>query len=171
MLLSILISLQSVIFKNLHPRFCPKCTVVSIHEISIATIPFDRAEYFNGGSMDMITSVGALLHPKSWLSLSSLRDNEDAYSRYKLRPRILINVSKIDMSTTIFGTKVALSQYFSGFSVDRDPGFFPVGLRSSSHAQISTSRRGSSYFSRSCQEWHRHGPFGLVNQPYGRCHC
>jgi hypothetical protein len=36
----------------------------------------------------------------------SLRENEAAFDRYKIRPRILINVDKVDTSTEIFGTKV-----------------------------------------------------------------
>ncbi|KAI1250249.1 hypothetical protein MGN70_007301 [Eutypa lata] len=36
-----------------------------------------------------------------------LNDNAEAYDRYKIRPRVLINVDKIDTSTEIFGTKVS----------------------------------------------------------------
>lgn len=35
-----------------------------------------------------------------------LRENETAFDRYKIRPRILINVDKVDTTTEIFGTKV-----------------------------------------------------------------
>lgn len=37
---------------------------------------------------------------------TSLLDNEQAYKRYKIRPRILVDVEKLDMSTEIFGVKV-----------------------------------------------------------------
>lgn len=35
-----------------------------------------------------------------------LRDNQSAYDRYKIRPRVLRNVSNLDTSTEIFGQKV-----------------------------------------------------------------
>jgi (S)-2-hydroxy-acid oxidase len=37
---------------------------------------------------------------------SRLNENETAYDRYKIRPRILKNVDKIDTSTEILGSKV-----------------------------------------------------------------
>lgn len=39
---------------------------------------------------------------------SSLRDNVKAFDRVKLRPRVAINVSRIDTTTTCFGAKVSL---------------------------------------------------------------
>lgn len=38
----------------------------------------------------------------------SLASNEAAFDRYLLRPRVLRNVSNIDMTTTLWGTKAAL---------------------------------------------------------------
>ncbi|KAK3080776.1 hypothetical protein LTS18_013231 [Coniosporium uncinatum] len=35
----------------------------------------------------------------------TLRDNEEAYNRYTLRPRILRNVSSFDFSTALFGIR------------------------------------------------------------------
>lgn len=35
-----------------------------------------------------------------------LKDNEAAFNRYKIRPRVMINVAKIDLETDIFGIKV-----------------------------------------------------------------
>ncbi|OGM42082.1 (S)-2-hydroxy-acid oxidase [Aspergillus bombycis] len=54
-------------------------------------------DYYNEGAMDLIT----------------LRENEASFDRYKIRPRILINVDQIDTSTEIFGTKVAFPLGFS----------------------------------------------------------
>ncbi|KAI0435754.1 hypothetical protein F4803DRAFT_286060 [Xylaria telfairii] len=54
-------------------------------------------DYYNEGAMDLVT----------------LRDNEAAFDRYKITPRILVNVENIDMSTTIFGQKVAFPLGFS----------------------------------------------------------
>lgn len=42
-----------------------------------------------------------------------MNDNEAAYKRYKIRPRILVNVDKVDTSTEIFGTKVSFPLGFS----------------------------------------------------------
>jgi (S)-2-hydroxy-acid oxidase len=37
---------------------------------------------------------------------ASLRENESAYDRYRIRPRILVNVAEIETSTEILGSKV-----------------------------------------------------------------
>ncbi|KAJ0421723.1 FMN-dependent alpha-hydroxy acid dehydrogenase [Aspergillus carlsbadensis] len=58
--------------------------------------PMNR-DYYNGGAMDLI----------------SLRDNEAAFDRYKIRPRILVNVGEISTDTEILGTKVSLPFGFS----------------------------------------------------------
>ncbi|EEU37876.1 uncharacterized protein NECHADRAFT_88152 [Fusarium vanettenii 77-13-4] len=54
-------------------------------------------EYYNEGAMDLIT----------------LHENESAYDRYRIRPRVLRDISVIDTSTTIFGTKVKFPFGFS----------------------------------------------------------
>ncbi|KAF2717028.1 FMN-dependent dehydrogenase [Polychaeton citri CBS 116435] len=53
-------------------------------------LPKIYRDYYNGGAMQ----------------LETLQDNEDAYRRYKIRPRILVNVDKLDTSTQIFGETV-----------------------------------------------------------------
>ncbi|KAB8228190.1 alpha-hydroxy acid oxidase [Aspergillus alliaceus] len=47
------------------------------------------------------------------MDLITLRENEAAFDRYKIRPRILINVNKIDTSTEILGTKISFPLGFS----------------------------------------------------------
>ncbi|PYH73245.1 alpha-hydroxy acid oxidase [Aspergillus vadensis CBS 113365] len=54
-------------------------------------------EFFNEGAMDLIT----------------VKDNEDAFNRYKIRPRVLRDVSNLDTSTTICNTKVSFPFGFS----------------------------------------------------------
>jgi (S)-2-hydroxy-acid oxidase len=54
------------------------------------TLTLSLADYYNEGAMDLIT----------------LRDNEAAFDRYKILPRVLINVASVDTSTEILGTKV-----------------------------------------------------------------
>ncbi|RSL90063.1 hypothetical protein CEP51_000948 [Fusarium floridanum] len=44
---------------------------------------------------------------KGAMDLLTIRDNEAAFDRYKLRPRTLKDVSSLDTSTTILGTKGA----------------------------------------------------------------
>lgn len=44
---------------------------------------------------------------------SRLRENVTAYDRYKIRPRILRNVSKVDTSAEIFGKKITFPCGFS----------------------------------------------------------
>src|SRR5439155_26953218 len=48
-------------------------------------------EYFRGGAGDE----------------STLRENLAAFARWKLRPRVLVDVSSIDTSTTVLGTRIA----------------------------------------------------------------
>lgn len=62
-----------------------------------AKLPREYREYFNEGAMDMLT----------------LRDNEEAFNRYRIRPRILTDVSDVDTTTQLFGAKVAFPFGFS----------------------------------------------------------
>jgi len=54
-------------------------------------LPRNAHDYYASGSNDMIT----------------LRENRDAFARLRLIPRILVDVSNIDMSTTVLGEKVS----------------------------------------------------------------
>lgn len=54
-------------------------------------LPRNANDYYASGSNDMIT----------------LRENRDAYSRLRIMPRILIDVSEVDTRTTILGDPVA----------------------------------------------------------------
>lgn len=44
---------------------------------------------------------------------NSLRENESAYDRYMIRPRVLLDISKLDTSTSIVGCKVKFPFGFS----------------------------------------------------------
>lgn len=46
------------------------------------------------------------------IAWTRLRDNEAAYDRYKIRPRILCDVSDVDTRTRIFGADVSLDSRF-----------------------------------------------------------
>ncbi|KAH7171230.1 FMN-dependent dehydrogenase family protein [Dactylonectria macrodidyma] len=79
---------------------CPHNEIFCIHDLKekgSKKLPRIYQEYYNHGSMDMLT----------------LRDNETAFDRFKIRPRILRDVSNIDPSTTVCGRKVAFPFGFS----------------------------------------------------------
>lgn len=63
-----------------------------------------------------------------------MRDNEEAYNRYKIRARVLINVEEIDTSSTIFGSKVSFPF-----------GFSPAAMHGLAHplGEVGTSRAAS----------------------------
>jgi isopentenyl diphosphate isomerase/L-lactate dehydrogenase-like FMN-dependent dehydrogenase len=48
--------------------------------------------YFAGGAGDEVT----------------LRDNVDAFSRWRLRPRMLVDVSRVTTATTVLGREVSM---------------------------------------------------------------
>ena len=78
-------------------------SIADLKEEAAKRLPKVEMEYYNGGAGDTVT----------------LRDNEDAFSRYKLRPRVLRNVDDPDLSTTIFGTEVAFPLGFSPAAAHR----------------------------------------------------
>ncbi|KZF19528.1 FMN-dependent dehydrogenase [Xylona heveae TC161] len=90
-------------------------TISDLKEMGSKRLPKMYRDYYNEGAMDLI----------------SLRDNEQAYNRYKIRPRVLVNVQNIDVSSEIFGTKV-----------DFPVGFSPSAMHKLAHpdGEIATSR-------------------------------
>ncbi|KAH1273629.1 hypothetical protein KXX45_007894 [Aspergillus fumigatus] len=64
--------------------------IKDLERLGSSKMPKAYREYYNEGAMDLIT----------------LRENESAYNRYMIRPRVLRNLSTIDTSTTIVGCKV-----------------------------------------------------------------
>ncbi|KAM0542264.1 hypothetical protein ACHAPJ_012872 [Fusarium lateritium] len=78
-------------------------TIADLKEHGSAKLPKMYSDYFNEGAMDLIT----------------LRDNEAAFDRYKIRPRVLVNVDNIDVSGQIFGCKTGLPLGFSPTAMHR----------------------------------------------------
>ncbi|POR33091.1 2-hydroxy-acid oxidase [Tolypocladium paradoxum] len=78
-------------------------TIQDLMDLGSKRLPKMYSDYFNEGAMDLVT----------------LRDNQEAYNRYKIMPRVLVNVDNIDMSCTIFGTKVAFPLGFSPAAMHR----------------------------------------------------
>ncbi|KAL4750641.1 hypothetical protein BDW72DRAFT_213262 [Aspergillus terricola var. indicus] len=71
--------------------------IADLKALGSSRLPAMVRDYYNEGAMDLIT----------------LHDNEAAFDRYKILPRVLINVANVDTSTEILGTKVSLPFGFS----------------------------------------------------------
>ncbi|KAJ4241532.1 hypothetical protein NW757_012231 [Fusarium falciforme] len=95
-------------------------TIADLQQLGSAKLPKIYRDYYNEGAMDLIT----------------LKDNEEAYNRYKIRPRILSNVDNIDISGDIFGCKTALPL-----------GFAPSAMHRLAHpeGELATSRAAATY--------------------------
>ncbi|KAI5356540.1 Putative FMN-dependent dehydrogenase, FMN-dependent alpha-hydroxy acid dehydrogenase, active [Septoria linicola] len=72
-------------------------------------------EFYNSGSTDQIT----------------IAENSTAYNKYRIRPRVLVDVSKADTSTTCLGRKISFPLCVS-----------PAGLHAGAHpdGELATSR-------------------------------
>jgi isopentenyl diphosphate isomerase/L-lactate dehydrogenase-like FMN-dependent dehydrogenase len=71
----------------------PKPVNVSDYErLAEEKLPAAAFGYFAGGAGDERT----------------LRDNEEAYGRYRLRPRVLVDVTEVSARTTVLGTEVSM---------------------------------------------------------------
>lgn len=73
------------------------------------------AEFYEAGSSDQVT----------------VTENTTAYGKYRLRPRVLVDVSKADTSTSVFGQKIAFPLCVS-----------PAGIQAMAHpdGELATSR-------------------------------
>jgi (S)-2-hydroxy-acid oxidase len=100
-------------------------------------LPEGYRDYFNGGAMDMITCVYFNSNlPRAKLTEDPrLRENAAAYDRYKIRPRVLRNVSNIDSSAEFLGKRVTFPC-----------GFSPSAMHQLAHpdGELATSRAAAS---------------------------
>lgn len=48
------------------------------------------------------------------VTATRLRDNEAAFDRYKIKPRILVNVDNMDTSSELFGKKASVNPRLRG---------------------------------------------------------
>ncbi|KAH2910560.1 hypothetical protein V6000_009075 [Aspergillus fumigatus] len=71
--------------------------IADLKALGSSKLPKMVRDYYNEGAMDLIT----------------LRENEAAFDRYKILPRVLRNVDNVDTTTEILGTKVSLPFGFS----------------------------------------------------------
>ncbi|CAL9009669.1 unnamed protein product [Prunus brigantina] len=65
--------------------------VNEFRELARQVLPKMYYDFYTGGAEDQHT----------------LKQNVDAFRRIMLRPRVLVDVSKIDMSTTVLGYKIS----------------------------------------------------------------
>ena len=74
-----------------------------------------RLDFFNSGSTDQVT----------------VRENSSAFAKYRLRPRVLVDVSGVDTSTNVFDNQVSFPLCIS-----------PAGLHAMAHpdGELATSR-------------------------------
>lgn len=74
---------------------------------------------------------------------NSLKDNEAAFNRYKIRPRVLKNVANIDTATTIFGVEVCSFSsspvLFNHADIEKNTDFSTLWLQPGGNAQIGAS--------------------------------
>jgi isopentenyl diphosphate isomerase/L-lactate dehydrogenase-like FMN-dependent dehydrogenase len=70
----------------------PLISLVDLEAIAEEHLDPAAFAYYAGGAADEVT----------------LRDNPAAWSRHRLRPRVLVDVSTVDASTTVLGTPVAM---------------------------------------------------------------
>ena len=66
--------------------------LLELEDMARAKIPRATFDYIAGGAEDEV----------------SLRRNREAYAHWALRPRVLVDVSKRDTSTTVLGTRVSM---------------------------------------------------------------
>ncbi|KAK4695188.1 (S)-2-hydroxy-acid oxidase, partial [Lecanoromycetidae sp. Uapishka_2] len=100
------------------PDLDPENTILSIADLQKAAskkLGKTAGEFYNSGSTDQIT----------------IHENSTAFSRYRLRPRVLVDVSGVDTSTTVFGQHVSFPLSVA-----------PTGLQAMAHpdGELATSR-------------------------------
>jgi isopentenyl diphosphate isomerase/L-lactate dehydrogenase-like FMN-dependent dehydrogenase len=81
-------------------------TLLNVHEYVEAArerVPPEVWCYFEGGAADEVT----------------LRANVAAYARWRLRPRMLVDVSEVSLATTLLGTKVSMPLGIAPFAMQR----------------------------------------------------
>ena len=67
-------------------------SVEDLRQLARRRLPRAIFDFFDGGAEDEVT----------------LRENRAAFERVRLLPRVLVNVSKVDMSTELLGTRASL---------------------------------------------------------------
>lgn len=89
-------------------------SIADLREYGSKKLPKMYRDYYNEGAMDLVTYVVVVEVVTQCSGVADtvslrLRDNEAAFDRYKIKPRILVNVDNIDTSSELFGKKVGRS--------------------------------------------------------------
>ena len=89
-------------------------SIADLREYGSKKLPKMYRDYYNEGAMDLVTYVVVVEVVTQCCGVADtvalrLRDNEAAFDRYKIKPRILVNVDNIDTSSELFGKKVGRS--------------------------------------------------------------
>ncbi|KAI9497418.1 hypothetical protein BDB00DRAFT_868456 [Zychaea mexicana] len=82
------------------PRIEEMYNAFDFQSVAKLVLKENAYSYFSSGSSDDMT----------------LRENHNAYHRIWFRPRVMVDVSKIDMTTTLLGAKVSMPLYISATS-------------------------------------------------------
>ena len=89
-------------------------SIADLREYGSKKLPKMYRDYYNEGAMDLVTyvvkaEVATKCSGNANAVATRLRDNEAAFDRYKIKPRVLVNVDNIDTSSELFGKKVGRS--------------------------------------------------------------
>lgn len=120
--------------KDMIDRFLPKDCLVG--PVDIATLPVAAVAKASTVVLPPLESILNLaefekagekaLTKEAWAYYSSAADdevtmheNQRAFQRYRLIPRVLINVKNIDISTTLFGTKTSMPIYITATALGK----------------------------------------------------
>ncbi|KAI9708396.1 MAG: hypothetical protein M1820_004100 [Bogoriella megaspora] len=89
--------------------------IADLQEAGSKNLPKDAREFYNSGSTDQQT----------------INENATAFAKYRLRPRVLVDVSAVDTSKEVWGRKIAFPL-----------GISPAGLQAMAHqdGELATSR-------------------------------
>ncbi|KAI8089873.1 FMN-dependent dehydrogenase-domain-containing protein [Halteromyces radiatus] len=81
-------------------------------------------EMYNAFDFESVAKT--VLKPEAWAYYSSgsddeisMRENHNAFHRIWLRPRVMINVKQLDLSTDMLGTKVSMPLYITGTALGK----------------------------------------------------
>ena len=130
-------------------------TITELEKLARERMDKQTRDYYNEGSD----------------SGSTLSENIEAYGKYRIRPRVLRDISQIDTSTSVFGHKVTVPFGVAptGIFLPR-PEYKQLSLKNfPSDAGPSTSRRRVSDRESMSRRWDSYGLELILDEHAGRC--
>ncbi|KAI7859890.1 hypothetical protein BDC45DRAFT_431869 [Circinella umbellata] len=85
------------------PRLDEMYNAFDFESVAKNVLPPDAWAYYSSGSDDEVT----------------MRENHNAFHRIWLRPRVMVDVAKIDMNTSMLGTKTAIPLYITATALGK----------------------------------------------------